>query len=204
MTQTQAQWPFREQPRAPAAPAGAGSPPYTTGVMVVRLALGLWIYLVNSRNIRRAALTKERLRSRVRATRALLRPRNTFQDMDRVTPSNNPAFFDALQHIENLKEDNNEYFFVLDHQGRIWANGGQPSIAISENGLRPGPSMIQLEQNDAKDPKPIERIIQAALQGGGFVLYDWKHPQTEEIQPKLSYVQEVEGTPLILGCGHYM
>ena len=82
--------------------------------------------------------------------------------------------------------------------------GGQPSIAIAENGLRPGPSMIQMEQSDSKTPKPIERIIQTARQGGGFVLYDWNHPEIKEMKPKLSYVQEVEGTPLILGCGHYV
>ena len=211
------EWPFRDS-----APAGANhttaaatttttprprlhlSRAHVTGVLVVLLVLGLWIYLTNSRHIRSAALTKERLRSRVRAPSALLRPRNTFQDVDRLTPSAHPALFAALQEIESMPAEDNEYFFVLDRQGRIWANGGQPAMALSEKGIRPGPSMINLEQEDAKDAKPVESIIQAAQQGGGFVVYNWNHPQSGEIKPKLSYAQEVEGTPLILGCGHYM
>lgn len=206
------EWPFRESAAAPPTPQPQAQPQprlhlrgaHVTAVVVALLALGLWIYLTNSRHIRHAALAKERLRSRVRATSAMLRPQSTFQDVDRLTPSAHPALFAALQDIENMPAENDEYFFVLDREGRIWANGGQPARAVSEKGIRPGPSMLRLEQPDAKDAKPVESIIQAAQQGGGFVVYDWNHPTTGEIKPKLSYVQEVAGTPLILGCGHYL
>ena len=42
-------------------------------------------------------------------------------------------------------------------------------MALSEKGIRP-PQLINLEQ-DAKDAD-VESIIQAAQQGGGFVVYN--------------------------------
>lgn len=205
MAQSHEQWPFREGAAPVVGPVAArprtllGAHPITC-VVVVLLALGLWIYLMNSRHIRCAALAKERLRTRVRAMLPLMRAKTGGGGTPRTK---DPALLAALGTLESVPAENDEYFFVLDHDGHIWANGGQPSRALSD-GARPGPSMLQMEQPDAKDAKPLEAIVRAAQQGGGFVVYDWNHPTTGEIKPKMSYVQEVPGTALILGCGHYM
>lgn len=158
------------------------------------LLFGLWMYTVNTVKIRQTALHKERLRTRVK-TLCRLGARQLageWRGLDQVQPRTYPEFFRFLQDLEKLRIGE-EYIFVLDTEGRTWADGSQPPLQ------RPGPP-AQPEQDDSS---PHTKLLQTSRKGGGFVSYEWKHPKNGEIKPKLSYVMPIGKSPFLLGCGTY-
>ncbi len=59
---------------------------------------------------------------------------------------------------------------------------------------------------DLKDPngKPLIQELRATAQkGGGWVEYDWPHPQTKKIESKVSFVRKTEGFDGFVGVGVY-
>lgn len=59
---------------------------------------------------------------------------------------------------------------------------------------------------DMRDPngKPLIRDLRdTAAAGGGWVEYEWPHPQTRRIEPKASYVRQMLNFDGFLGVGVY-
>lgn len=59
---------------------------------------------------------------------------------------------------------------------------------------------------DLKDPngKPLIRELRdAAQKGGGWVEYDWPHPQTKKIESKASYAKKFTNYDGFVGVGVY-
>lgn len=163
------------------------------GIVGLFVVFGLWMYTVNTVHIRRMALRKERLQTRVKmvcrlAARQL--PPDVTPDSSKGPPA--PSLVRVLQLVEQLSKGE-EYLFVLDAQGRTWADGSQAGSQVRP---LPVPSM-------SGDNTPLTKILAATAQGGGFVTYDWKHPKSGDIKPKLSYVAPVADTPFLVGCGTY-
>ena len=156
------------------------------------LLFGLWMYTVNTVKIRQMAMYKERLRARVKTLSRLgaRQLAGEWRGLDHVQPGTYPQFFRFLQDLESMR-GGEEYLFVLDTEGRTWADGSQPLLQ------RPGPGQ------DSDESSPHTKLLQTSLKGGGFVTYDWKHPRHGEIKPKLSYVMPLGKTPFLLGCGTY-
>ena len=64
-----------------------------------------------------------------------------------------------------------------------------------------GKNLIEL-----KDPngKPlIQELRDVARKGGGWVDYDWPHPQTKKIESKASYVRKLQNYDGFVGVGVY-
>ena len=175
------------------------------------LVLALWIYVLNTRAIRAMAITKERLRSRVQAVCGVLQ---AAQARRRGAPAGSSGantvqlseIMDGLEETERARAEESEYLFILDKEGRMWLNGGQPQLcrsATREGGeeSRPGPRLTGGALQDSDDI--VQKLLQRAQQGGGFVSYMWRHPGTQETKPKTSYVQEAPASGLVVGCGTY-
>ena len=199
------QWPFRDQSRADntgvqldQGPSRAPWWPYACTAAF--LALALWIYVVNTRSIRSMAVAKERLRSRVGTVCALLQAGGDYSDHSAWLAS-------AMDRLEEAERggghSGDEYLFIMDKDGSMWLNGGQPHLARSAQGTRPGLSLLQAEKGNDDKTNTVQQLLQKARQGGGFVSYPWHHPGTQETKTKTSYVQEVPATRMVVGCGTY-
>lgn len=162
------------------------------GIVGLFVVFGLWMYAVNTVHIRQMALCKERLQTRVRMM-CRLAERQLPSDVseDNESPPS-PELLRVLQLAEQLSRGA-EYLFVLDTTGRTWADGSQPGSRV-----RPLPVPTMSGENT-----PLTKILAASAQGGGFVTYDWKHPKSGDIKPKLSYVAPVANTPFLVGSGTY-
>jgi cytochrome c len=86
------------------------------------------------------------------------------------------------------------YIFALDFDGKMLANGGNPKMTGNN-------------WKGAKDSKgklfAVEMIDVAKAKGSGWVEYSWTHPTTKKIQPKVTWVQRVEGADYFVACGIY-
>ncbi len=49
----------------------------------------------------------------------------------------------------------------------------------------------------------IQEFAQTAKKGGGWVAYDWAHPVTKKVEPKVSYIQKIDGVEAYVGAGVY-
>jgi hypothetical protein len=87
--------------------------------------------------------------------------------------------------------DRDMYVFALDEGGHYRAFGGQPA--------RVGTRVQDLPGIDGQ--ALLNRIMERAQQGAGWVEYDITNPATGQMQTKMSYVQEFKG--LYVGCGVY-
>ena len=158
------------------------------------LLFGLWMYAVNTIKIRQMALTKERLHARVQTLCHVgSRQMESVESLEQVSETSHPALFRFLDAIEQLWYQD-EYVFVLDTEGRAWADGSHPQGPQRQPGLR-------LESG--QEETPLSKLLHVGGQGGGFVNYEWKHPTNGDMKPKLSYVMQIGNTPFLLGCGTY-
>lgn len=88
--------------------------------------------------------------------------------------------------------DRDLYVFVLDMEGTLWASGAFPE-GIGTNAW---------EAQDSGGNFFVQEMIRiAAVEGEGWVEYDFFNPCTGERSPKASYVKRVG--PLIVGVGAY-
>lgn len=99
-----------------------------------------------------------------------------------------------------LKEFNNpqgrftkgdSYIFVIDYQGVFLASPNNPEFI--------GKNEYDLTDNQGK--YMIQKLIQTAKNGGGWVNYHWKNPVTNEVENKASYVMPMED--YLIGSGYY-
>lgn len=85
------------------------------------------------------------------------------------------------------------YVFAYNMQGVNVGHGANDKLV--------GKNLIEL-----KDPngKPLIQELRAMAQkGGGWVEYDWPHPQTKKIESKVSYVRRTDGFDGFVGVGVY-
>lgn len=155
------------------------------------LLFGLWMYAVNTVHIRYMALRKERLHTRIKTVCRLAQQQ--LSSLPAELPADQPELLHLLQSVERLAKGD-EYLFVLDTEGRTWADGSRPGSKVRP---LPGSEMTSGENS------PLAKMLAAGAQGGGFVTYDWKHPRSGDIKPKLSYVAPIPNTPFVVGSGTY-
>jgi len=85
-----------------------------------------------------------------------------------------------------------EYIFVIDSTGMVFAHGGNPKLV--------GKDMSGLRDSDGKFF--IKDMIEGAkTKGSGWSDYKWANPSTNKIEEKSTYF--LKSNDVILGCGIY-
>jgi cytochrome c len=83
------------------------------------------------------------------------------------------------------------YLFVLDYQGKEYANVDHSLV---------GRNIFNL--TDAFGTPVVQLIIETAKNGGGIISYYWEHPRSKKILLKTSYVLPLD-KDYIIGTGYY-
>ncbi len=100
----------------------------------------------------------------------------------------------ALQAISKIRYDGNNYFFVMDLQGRLIMHPIKPQLV--------GKDMIGFK--DKKGNYLFRDMVNVAkTKGAGFVSYYWPKPGFEEPVPKISFVKLIKGWNWIVCTGVY-
>lgn len=101
----------------------------------------------------------------------------------------------AIDEINTLRYNGNEYFFLYDYDGVLMASGAEPE----KRGLN------RLDIVDKNGIKIIQEMINISKsQGGGFLKYYFPKPGESTPSPKLSYVKEFKPWNAFYGCGVYV
>lgn len=85
------------------------------------------------------------------------------------------------------------YVYVYDYEGKCLAHGLKPELIGK-------PSM---KIQDKKGNYVTKGLVEAAKSKTGFYEFYWPHPKAGDVQRKLSYSKDVDGT-YFLGSGIYM
>jgi len=101
---------------------------------------------------------------------------------------------EALAVLQKMDFGPDGYFFVYDMHGRSLMHPREPDLV--------GRNLWDLR--DPQGALTIQRLIAAALHGGGFVNYVWRRPSTGKLAPKLGYVVPLERWGWMIGTGIYM
>lgn len=110
-----------------------------------------------------------------------------------VTVGTDQAFKDFSNKADKKWQNKDLYVFAYAMDGTSVAHGANERLI--------GKNLI-----DLKDPngKPLIRELRdAAQKGGGWVEYDWPHPQTKKNEAKASYVLKFKNFDGFVGVGVY-
>ncbi|HET7795166.1 MAG TPA: cache domain-containing protein [Rhizobacter sp.] len=101
---------------------------------------------------------------------------------------------EAMRLLATLDYGADGYFFLYDMSGRNLMHPRQPEL-VGRN---------LWEMRDAQGQPIIQRLIERAREGGGYVQYVWQKPSTQQITPKLGYVIALPRWNWMLGTGLYL
>lgn len=73
------------------------------------------------------------------------------------------------------------FIFAFDYTGKSLANGGIPSMI--------GKNMANAKSADGQ--MFVQKQIEIAKAGSGWLEYDWMNPTTQKVQKKVSFVKKV-------------
>ncbi len=103
----------------------------------------------------------------------------------------------ALKIIKQLRygKDGKDYF---------WINDSHPNMVMHPM----NPQLDGTDQSNTTDPNGKKMVVEMVnvvkAKGKGFVTYQWALPGSDEISPKLSYVNYYEPWDWIIGTGVYL
>lgn len=103
------------------------------------------------------------------------------------------AFKDFTNKEKKAWQKKDLYVFAYNSEGVNMAHGANDKLV--------GKNLI-----DLKDPngKPLIRELRdTAQKGGGWVEYDWPHPQSKKIESKISYTRKMTNFDGFIGVGVY-
>ncbi len=84
------------------------------------------------------------------------------------------------------------FIFAFDYTGKSVANGGIPSMI--------GKNMSNAKSADGQ--MFVQKQIEIAKSGSGWLEYDWMNPGTQKVQKKVSYVKKVNDQCYVGACIH--
>ncbi len=101
---------------------------------------------------------------------------------------------EALRRLAALDYGPDGYFFVYALDGTVLMHSRQPEL-VGRNlwGLR-----------DSAGEPTIQRLIERARAGGGYVTYQWRKPSNGQLAGKLGYVIALERWNWMVGTGLYL
>ncbi|HZX33174.1 MAG TPA: cache domain-containing protein [Rhodocyclaceae bacterium] len=101
---------------------------------------------------------------------------------------------EAKRILEEMSFGDDGYFFVYDFSGRN----------LMHPRLRDLVGKNLWEMRDANGVPVIQRLVERARSGGGFVRYLWNKPSTGEATEKLAYAVELKRWQWMIGTGIYL
>lgn len=101
---------------------------------------------------------------------------------------------EAMRLLSTLDYGADGYFFLYDMNGRNLMHPRQPDLVGRD----------LWDMRDAEGRPIIQRLIERAREGGGFVQYVWEKPTTKQITPKLGYVVSLPRWNWMVGTGLYL
>ena len=99
----------------------------------------------------------------------------------------------AMHQLADLDYGPDGYFFLYDYDGTVLMHPRQPELK--------GRNLMAMR--DARGLPAIQRMIEKARGGGGFVEYTWVKPSTRMQAPKLGYVTGLDRWHWMIGTGIY-
>ncbi|WP_084545259.1 cache domain-containing protein [Derxia gummosa] len=100
----------------------------------------------------------------------------------------------ALARLSRLDYGQDGYFFVYDLDGRNLMHPRQPELT----------GHSQWELRDPRGEPTVQRLIETARNGGGYVEYLWERPSTGVVERKLGYVVSLPRWNWMIGTGIYL
>ncbi|MCW9009901.1 methyl-accepting chemotaxis protein [Marinobacter sp.] len=86
------------------------------------------------------------------------------------------------------------YLFAYDTEGVVLMHGVNPALE--------GRNLWDFQ--DPNGTYLIRELIEAARNGGGYVPYGWKHPETGNVAPKLGYAEMLPKWGVMIGTGFWI
>ncbi|WP_394132908.1 methyl-accepting chemotaxis protein [Marinobacter nauticus] len=86
------------------------------------------------------------------------------------------------------------YLFAYDTEGVVLMHGVNPALE--------GRNLWGFQ--DPNGTYLIRELIEAARNGGGYVPYGWKHPETGNVAPKLGYAEMLPKWGVMIGTGFWI
>jgi cytochrome c len=115
----------------------------------------------------------------------------------------------AVEHVKKVGPDKAFKDFT-DKSNTAWQNKDLYVFAYTMEGVNvahgANEKLVGKNLIDLKDPegKPlIQALRDTAAKGGGWVDYEWPHPQTKKIESKASYVRKFTNYEGFVGVGVY-
>ncbi|MEM5528418.1 methyl-accepting chemotaxis protein [Gammaproteobacteria bacterium AS21] len=96
--------------------------------------------------------------------------------------------------IRDLKFGSNSYFFVFDKKSNTIVHAGNPKLE--------GKNLSAVK--DARGDLVIQKLVQIAVDGGGFLEYYWENPATKSEDLKISFSSMLEQWDYMIGIGVYV
>jgi signal transduction histidine kinase len=103
------------------------------------------------------------------------------------------AFKDFTDKSNKVWQKKDLYVFAYNMQGVNVGHGANDKLV--------GKNLIELQYHNGK--LLIQELRTTAQKGGGWVEYDWPHPQTKKIESKVSFVRKTDGYDGFVGVGVY-
>jgi signal transduction histidine kinase len=103
------------------------------------------------------------------------------------------AFKDFTDKGNTAWQKKDLYVFAYDMKGVNVGHGANDKLV--------GKNLIDLKDPDGK--LLVQELRAMAQKGGGWVEYEWPHPQTKKIESKISFVRKTEGYDGFVGVGVY-
>ncbi len=101
----------------------------------------------------------------------------------------------AKDTLKSVRYDDNEYFFVLDREGRILMHAVKAELEGKE----------MINEKDQKGKYFFQEMVKVSKEkGAGFVEYVWPKAGSTEAMPKISYVRLFPEWGWIIGTGIYV
>lgn len=109
----------------------------------------------------------------------------------------------AVEHVKKVGPDQ-AFKDFSDKSNKNWQKKDLYVFAYSMEGANE--KLIGKNLIEVKDPngKPLIQELRATAQkGGGWVEYDWPHPQTKKVESKVSFVRKMGNYEGFVGAGVY-
>jgi cytochrome c len=103
------------------------------------------------------------------------------------------AFKDFTDKANTTWHKKDLYVFAYNMEGVNVAHGANDKLI--------GKNLIELKDPEGK--LLIKELRDTAAKGGGWVEYEWPHPQTKKIESKISYAKKLANYEGFVGVGVY-